>query len=54
MDVPLALNDIGIRRGLKYKRISSMFCLPKTDFLGLLAYLYPALLVTFTFFIVVN
>ena len=38
MDVPLALNDIGIRHGLKgYTRKSSTFSL-QTDVVGLSAY----------------
>jgi hypothetical protein len=38
MDVPLALNDIGIRKGLKgYKRESSTLCLT-TDVVGLFAF----------------
>ena len=40
MDVPLALNDIGIRHGLKgYTRRSSTFSL-QTDVVGLSAYSY--------------
>ena len=39
MDVPLALNDIGIRNGLKGKRKSSAFCHNKTDVGGLSALL---------------
>ncbi len=42
MDVPFALNDIGIRNGLQgYLRKSSMFCL-QTDVVGLSA-LYKTL-----------
>lgn len=39
MDVPLALNDIGIRYGLKgYIRKSSTFCF-RTDVVGLSAFI---------------
>ena len=38
MDVPLALNDIGIRSGFKgYKRKSSTFC-HQADVVGLFVY----------------
>ena len=47
MDVTLALNDIGIRKGLKgYKRKSSTFCLI-AEVVGLFAFKYQLMLRVF-------
>lgn len=47
MDVPLELNDIGIRKGLKgYKRESSTLCLT-TDVVGLSAFNHQLMLRVF-------
>lgn len=44
MDVPLAINDIGIRNGLKGSRKSSAFS-HKADVVGLSAFMYSSSLI---------